>query len=74
MAMRDASHPVGGARARWLLGLGVAAGLGLAASSLLTARHPGSQLPKGAVAIVNGTPPTGAPPSTPTTGATCSTA
>jgi hypothetical protein len=56
MAMRDASHPVGGARARWLLGLGVAAGLGLAASSLLSAPHPGSELPEGAVASVNGMP------------------
>ena len=51
----DAQGP-GQARARWLLGLGAAAGLALAASSLLSAPGAGGPpLPEGSVARVNGT-------------------
>jgi len=42
-------------RARWLLGLGAAAGLALSVASLLVSPD-ASQLPDGAVALVNGTP------------------
>jgi hypothetical protein len=54
--MREQVRSEGPARARWLLGLGAAAGLALAASSLLSAPgEDGSTLPEGAVAGVNGT-------------------
>lgn len=54
--MRKDAHGEGNTRARWLLGLGAAAGIALAASSLLTAPGAGGPpLPEGSVARVNGT-------------------
>jgi len=54
--MGEDAHGPGQTRARWLLGLGAAAGIALAASSLLTAPGAGGPpLPEGSVARVNGT-------------------
>jgi len=54
--MRQETSGAGRKRATWLLGLGAAAGLALAASSLLSAPGAGGPpLPEGSVARVNGT-------------------